>query len=131
MRATIGKPFLERLLRYLCCFPTEVGDLIDRNLKERTVEYRHVRPYELLVRDFILRVAEHQPLRILEVGAGSGDMTWRIAPELKGCQAEYHVSDVSSTFVKSLKSQARREGAGLHAIPCSRYLQKTFLPERI
>ncbi|MDH3716819.1 MAG: aminotransferase class III-fold pyridoxal phosphate-dependent enzyme, partial [Planctomycetota bacterium] len=91
-------------------FPDGRRDLVDGNLKERTVEHRTMRVYQLLIRDLVLRLSAQRRLRILEVGAGSGALTWQVAPELRDRNAIYHVTDISRSFVRDAEREARRRG---------------------
>ena len=91
-------------------FPEGRRDLVDTNLKERTVEHRKMRVYQLLISEFVQRLSASRPLRILEVGAGSGALTWLVTPKLQNRDVTYHVSDISRSFVVDLESEAKRRG---------------------
>ncbi len=46
-----------------------------------------------------------QPLRILEIGAGTGGTTAGILPHLRGCNVEYHFTDLSPHFLNRAQEQ--------------------------
>jgi acyl transferase domain-containing protein/acyl carrier protein len=48
-------------------------------------------------------------LRVLEIGAGNGFLTREVAPALRGCNVDYHVSDVSRAFVERAQRWAAAE----------------------
>jgi acyl transferase domain-containing protein/SAM-dependent methyltransferase len=51
----------------------------------------------------------HRTLRILEIGAGDGNLTWDAAHKLKNQRVEYYVTDISRSFVLNAEKQAIRE----------------------
>lgn len=53
-------------------------------------------------------------LRILEIGSGTGQLTWKLARRLEGTGAEYTYTDVGRSFVNAAKLTAQQ--AGLHAM---------------
>lgn len=53
----------------------------------------------------VARLPEGRPLRILEVGAGTGGMTSHILPHLPGDQTEYVFTDVSNLFLSKAEQK--------------------------
>lgn len=54
-----------------------------------------------------------RPLRILEIGAGRGYLTWPVVEALRGLPAgavEYHFTDIGRSFVVAAQRQAESEG---------------------
>lgn len=52
----------------------------------------------------------HRPLRILEIGAGDGNLTWELAAALRGTDVEYWFTDIGRAFVvNGRKTAAERE----------------------
>ncbi|TVP47770.1 MAG: SDR family NAD(P)-dependent oxidoreductase [Gemmatimonadales bacterium] len=49
---------------------------------------------------FVRRFPRDRPLRVLEIGAGTGGTTARILPVLPAGRTEYHFTDVSAQFLK-------------------------------
>ncbi len=63
----------------------------------------------------IAALIEHRKgraLRILEVGAGNGRLTWRLAPSLQGGPVSYTFSDIGRSFVLRAERHASRMGYG-------------------
>jgi thioesterase domain-containing protein/malonyl CoA-acyl carrier protein transacylase/SAM-dependent methyltransferase/acyl carrier protein len=59
------------------------------------------------------RYAERGSLRVLEIGAGRGDLTWRIADRLgPGADIDYRFTDVSGLQVRKALRQAEARGLG-------------------
>ncbi|MEM7587356.1 MAG: acyltransferase domain-containing protein [Acidobacteriota bacterium] len=61
----------------------------------------------------ILRQAASEldrPLRILEIGAGEGNLTWEMAESLRGSNVEYHFTDIGRAFVVGGQKIARERG---------------------
>jgi acyl transferase domain-containing protein/predicted O-methyltransferase YrrM/acyl carrier protein len=92
-------------------YPNASGDLLRETLAAGTVEHLWTRAAARLVGDLIrlLAAGASRPLRILEVGAGGGGLTFEIAPALAG-RASLHVTDVSPAFVGYLQAEAHRKG---------------------
>jgi 2-polyprenyl-3-methyl-5-hydroxy-6-metoxy-1,4-benzoquinol methylase len=83
-------------------------DFVKQHLKHYTDYYKCTRIYEGVARELVLSLSQKSPLRILEVGGGSGELTWQLAPELAGRGCEYHFSDVGRSFVQSARQEAAR-----------------------
>lgn len=60
----------------------------------------------------LLRIADDRPLRVLEIGAGRGFVTWPVAEELQrhGGHAEYTVTDVGASLVGDAAREAEHRG---------------------
>ncbi|MCP4654603.1 MAG: acyltransferase domain-containing protein, partial [bacterium] len=52
----------------------------------------------------------HRPLRILEFGAGDGNLTWELAEALRGYNVEYHFTDIGRAFVVAGRKAAEERG---------------------
>jgi acyl transferase domain-containing protein/SAM-dependent methyltransferase/acyl carrier protein len=102
-------------------YPNGQGELLQRELGERTVEFsvagRMAKLLAGLVRDWSDGTPE-RPLRILEVGAGGGRLTWEVAQALKGRRSDYLVSDISRLFLDDIQEQALQQG---HQLSTARF----------
>ncbi len=94
-------------------FPDGTRDLIKRNLEDNTIEHQRLRIYKLLTKELILKLAANSPVRILEVGAGSGSLTWELAEALKDRDVTYYFTDIGRAFVNAAKKEADRRGLGM------------------
>lgn len=81
-----------------------------RRMQDYADRYKCVKRYETLAKELVAQLARKTPLRILEVGAGGGDLTWQLVPELAGCGCEYHFTDISRAFVQDAQTEAKRRG---------------------
>ncbi|MCP4128847.1 MAG: class I SAM-dependent methyltransferase, partial [Gammaproteobacteria bacterium] len=65
-----------------------------------------------LLRDMTLMISEKsgKKIRILEVGAGTGDLTWKMASALAGQDVEYYFTDIGKSFVVKAERDAARKG---------------------
>ncbi len=52
----------------------------------------------------------HRPLRVLEFGAGDGNLTWELAEALRGANVEYHMTDIGRAFVVAGQREAAARG---------------------
>lgn len=61
---------------------------------------------------FLEKICKDGPLRILEVGAGTGGTTWRVLPVLKriGISFTYTMTDIGSAFGAAAKEKLARYG---------------------
>jgi acyl carrier protein/SAM-dependent methyltransferase len=51
-----------------------------------------------------LAAASHEKrLRVLEIGAGNGFLTREVAPALRGCDVDYHLSDITRAFNENVE----------------------------
>jgi acyl transferase domain-containing protein/acyl carrier protein/SAM-dependent methyltransferase len=72
---------------------------------------RHV-PINLLG-EILLRIAQEcrgKRLKILEIGAGNGELTWRLVERLKHIDVEYTVTDLDKSFVLQLEKRSSEAG---------------------
>lgn len=57
------------------------------------------------------RVRMHgRRIRVLEVGAGKGELTWRIGPVLNALGCKWHFTDIGPTFVRQARETSERFG---------------------
>lgn len=88
----------------------------DRNLitetAEKVVEHNNHRVYYHLLKELVhLTLSKtDEPVRILEVGGGSGILTGLIAPTLQGKNVEYYFTDIGKSFVLKVQKEAQRQG---------------------
>ncbi|WPB75854.1 beta-ketoacyl synthase N-terminal-like domain-containing protein [Archangium violaceum] len=81
--------------------------------REEGVEWSSMGQCVALLRHFLARCTERiqgRPLRILEVGGGSGVVLEALRPLLERHPVEYHFTDLGSSFVRAMEETARREG---------------------
>jgi nonribosomal peptide synthetase protein BlmVIII len=93
-------------------YPGGRGDLLEETLGKRTVTYSHTGWLVRLAADLIQIAADAttgRPLRLLEVGAGGGRLTWAVGEALRGRDADYHVTDVGRLFTEHLAAEAARQ----------------------
>ena len=84
-------------------------DFVKQKLSKETAEYRQLRVYEKLAAQFVVSLAEQRPIRILEVGAGGGDLTWQIVDRIRGLGSLYHYSDIAPVFVADAKQKVSED----------------------
>jgi acyl transferase domain-containing protein/2-polyprenyl-3-methyl-5-hydroxy-6-metoxy-1,4-benzoquinol methylase/acyl carrier protein len=75
--------------------------------------YNERKLYINLLSEIIVKVAANsrsKKLRILEVGAGYGELTSVLVESLKNFNLEYYVTDISKSFVMKLEKEAARRG---------------------
>ncbi|MFB9838967.1 acyltransferase domain-containing protein, partial [Actinoallomurus acaciae] len=74
---------------------------------DRRVGVSDVAVHTRLVAQAVARRARGGPLRVLEVGAGRGYLTWEVADALKGIpDVEYHFTDLGRSFVLAAQRAA-------------------------
>jgi nonribosomal peptide synthetase protein BlmVIII len=97
-------------------YPDGEGDLLRRLLGTETADFS-VTPHLLrAVRALVPAVAAAapgRPLRVLEVGAGTGRLTWELAEVLAPLGAGYLATDISLLFVRQLRDEAAARGADI------------------
>jgi acyl transferase domain-containing protein/2-polyprenyl-3-methyl-5-hydroxy-6-metoxy-1,4-benzoquinol methylase/aryl carrier-like protein len=92
-------------------YPDAGGALLRRALDERTVEHTGIGGLVVLIAELTQHLAGAATrLRILEVGAGGGRLTWAIAQALEDRPAELLATDVSRAFVEHLSRDAAARG---------------------
>ncbi|MDI1431311.1 non-ribosomal peptide synthetase/type I polyketide synthase [Polyangium sorediatum] len=70
-----------------------------------------------LVQELVQRRGNRK-IRILEVGAGHGTLTWPLVARLQGADVEYHFTDIGRSFLHRAEEEARRRGISwLSAFP--------------
>ncbi|WP_431775079.1 type I polyketide synthase [Streptomyces cucumeris] len=84
-----------------------------RALIDRRMAYSDVPLYRRLIAETVARLvagADGRPVRILEIGAGRGYLTWSVAAELRSLPGvEYHFTDLGRSFVLDGQRRAREE----------------------
>lgn len=90
-------------------YPGGSGELLRRTLGERTVEHRAVTRMTVLLGDLLDRLAENGAVRVLEVGAGEGNLTRHLVTRAGG-RLRYHATDISRLFSDRLAAEAARRG---------------------
>ncbi|MBV9791435.1 MAG: methyltransferase, partial [Chloroflexi bacterium] len=84
-----------------------------RSIEANQALFSNIRTCRALITSLVSRIAEQTPertLRILEVGAGEGNVTWELAAALRSANVEYHVTDIGRSFV--LQAQKHAADAG-------------------
>ncbi|MEU7137697.1 SDR family NAD(P)-dependent oxidoreductase [Streptomyces sp. NPDC046261] len=92
-------------------YPAGDGELLRRTLGERTADHRATGRLTELTGSLLDRLAAERdgPLRVLEVGAGEGNLTRALVGRAPG-RLEYHATDISRLFVTRLAEEAARRG---------------------
>ncbi|MFF3566762.1 amino acid adenylation domain-containing protein [Nocardia jiangxiensis] len=82
-------------------------DVVDKRLAHSDVAI-----YTRLVGSALRELAagRDRPLRILEVGAGQGYLTWVVAEAVHGAPVEYTFTDLGRSFVVAAQRKAQEEG---------------------
>ncbi|WP_067895284.1 hybrid non-ribosomal peptide synthetase/type I polyketide synthase [Nocardia vaccinii] len=82
-------------------------DVVDKRLAHSDVAI-----YTRLVGSALRELAagRDRPLRILEVGAGQGYLTWVVAEAVHGAPVEYTFTDLGRSFVVAAQRRAREQG---------------------
>ncbi|WP_344096035.1 SDR family NAD(P)-dependent oxidoreductase [Streptomyces stramineus] len=92
-------------------YPAGDAALLRRTLGERTADHRATGRLTALTGTLLDRLAARhdRPIRVLEVGAGEGNLTRELATRAPG-RLDYHATDVSRLFVTHLAEEAARRG---------------------
>ncbi|EYF08907.1 type I polyketide synthase [Chondromyces apiculatus] len=80
---------------------------------ENSVRFSGQPTYYALLEKLVVRLFEHSPgkkLRILEAGGGTGAVTFRLMPALRGRDVDYHFTDLGRYFLVQAEKRAAREG---------------------
>jgi acyl transferase domain-containing protein/acyl carrier protein/SAM-dependent methyltransferase len=87
-------------------FPEGSSKLLDSVSKDSAV-FPGTSAYTQKAKELVLEYISQQPagkkVRILEVGAGRGELTKIIAPALNGANVEYFFTDIGKTFINDAK----------------------------
>ena len=89
-------------------YPDGTREFLDRKLFAETAPHKNIKTYEGMARHVALLAAEDTPLKVLEIGAGTGMLTWQIAPELNGRNVVYHFTDLARTAVQDARQEAAK-----------------------
>ncbi len=92
-------------------FPEGKSDRVE-NFAKNMADHSNSQVCMDLLRDLTLMISEKsgKKLRILEVGAGTGDLTWEMAAALTGRDVEYHFTDIGKSFVVKAERDAAKRG---------------------
>ncbi|KAB7837015.1 acyltransferase domain-containing protein [Streptomyces mobaraensis] len=88
-------------------------DARQRALIDRRLAYSDIPLFRRLIADTVARLAAEagRPVRILEIGAGRGYLTWEVAESLRELpDVTYHFTDLGRSFVLDGQRRARDEG---------------------
>ncbi|MFF1379231.1 type I polyketide synthase [Streptomyces sp. NPDC058308] len=92
----------------------EGSDERQRALIDRRLAFSDIPLYRRLIARTVARLSAEaggRPVRILEIGAGRGYLTWDVAEELRSLpDVEYHFTDLGRSFVLEGQRQARERG---------------------
>ncbi|HEY0603975.1 MAG TPA: SDR family oxidoreductase [Herpetosiphonaceae bacterium] len=84
-----------------------------RAIEANQARFSNIRRCRALIADLVGRIAQETPertLRVLEVGAGEGNLTWELADGLRFANVEYHVTDIGRSFVLQAQKHAAEAG---------------------
>ncbi len=83
-----------------------------KQCNEKTTPFSSSRVYETLTAELLAEALKNtkQKIRILEIGAGQGKLTWQLASKLKSYEVEYYFSDVGNSFVLAAQKEADKRG---------------------
>jgi amino acid adenylation domain-containing protein len=88
-------------------------DALFRSFMRETAPFLYSDVYLAMACEAVLdlvRRCEGRRLRILEVGAGHGTLTWRLVERLRGADVEYHFTDIGRSFLQRAEAEAERRG---------------------
>ena len=106
-------------------FPAGNTDFLAQK-SERVPDYSNLSQLRLALQGFIDGLADGRrgrPLRILEVGGGTGMLTRPLVERLKGRSVEYVFTDIGRSFLLDARKHARENGIGFmsfHRLDVSR-----------
>ncbi|MBQ8488783.1 MAG: acyltransferase domain-containing protein [Pseudobutyrivibrio sp.] len=83
-----------------------------RNVFEKTPTYGKARLYAEIFSNMLVDMAKcaNRKLRILELGAGSGIVTWPAIDKLRDYDIEYYFTDIGHSFIYDAKQKAEELG---------------------
>ncbi len=94
-------------------YPDGTPALLDKN-SAATAEYACDRIYLKLLAELLVPIAkarsQDKPLKILEVGGGTGGLTHNLLAAIKDCAITYHFTDIGQTFLKKARLEAEKQG---------------------
>lgn len=93
-------------------YPDGDGGMI-RALEASQARFSNLGALQTLLAQLAARIAGQAPgrrLRVLEVGAGEGNLTWRVAAALQPYDVDYYVTDVARSLVLHAEQQAAQQG---------------------
>ncbi len=92
-------------------FPDGTADFVNQ-CSEDSVTISSSNAYELLSAELLTDTLKRskRKLRILEVGAGQGKLTWQLASKLADYEVEYYFSDIGKSFVLAAQKEAEERG---------------------
>lgn len=82
-------------------YPEGKTDRLDLMQRE-TIEFSQQRVYSHALSDFLNKLSEIRPLRVLEIGGGQGILTRIIAPKLLANGSSFHFTDISPFFTNRI-----------------------------
>lgn len=92
-------------------YPNGNFDML-RQIGEKTPPTSLKATYVKIMTDVIKRVVQksNKRLKILEVGAGTGALTWSLMEALKDENVEYYFTDIGRSFIATAEKQAKKLG---------------------
>ncbi len=89
----------------------EGNDSLLQGYGRNTVEHTKQRIYLSVLSETVSKIVKkekNRKVRILEIGAGSGTLTYDILKKLPGRNIEYYFTDIGKTFVNNARSEASK-----------------------
>ncbi|MBK9264654.1 MAG: amino acid adenylation domain-containing protein [Polyangiaceae bacterium] len=90
-------------------YPDGTDAFYEECMRENAAFYYHV--YMALARDVVVDIMKRhrdKKVRILEVGAGHGRLTWPLVERLRGENVEYHFTDIGRSFLHVAEREAKK-----------------------
>ncbi|HYG10502.1 MAG TPA: acyltransferase domain-containing protein [Pyrinomonadaceae bacterium] len=106
-----GKIFSGEITANNVLYPDGSYEMLN-NLARQSVETTKSRVYRSLLAAVVTHIAQKsdRTLRILEVGAGTGILTWDVVAALKQLNVEYYFTDIGKAFVVRAQREATEKG---------------------
>ena len=82
------------------------------SVTENQDRFSNVRLYKDMITEVLCRIEKAytgRKLKVLEIGAGDGKLTWDLVSALKDKNIEYYFTDIGRSFVLNAKDKAARE----------------------